>query len=101
MHWYQWTDRAFLDDEGKVVEFQSVGRDITDRRRASVLTSHQAEILEQVARGVPLDETLPTIARTVEDHFPRSGVRGLAARPPTATTLRIGACAEPAGALLR
>ena len=80
VHWYQWTDRAFLDDEGKVVEFQSVGRDITDRRRAAVLTSHQAEILEQVARGVPLDETLATIAAHGRGPLPGSRVRGFAAR---------------------
>ena len=53
---------------------------MTDRRRAAVLTGQQAEILEQVARGVPLDETLATIARTFEDHFPRSRVRHLVAR---------------------
>jgi PAS domain S-box-containing protein len=32
--WQQWTNRAILDDEGKVLEFQSVGRDITDRKQA-------------------------------------------------------------------
>jgi diguanylate cyclase (GGDEF)-like protein/PAS domain S-box-containing protein len=91
VHWYQWTDRAFLDEQGKVVEFQSVGRDVTERRRAAVLTGHQAEILEQVARGVPLDETLTTIARTVEDHFPRLAcVVSLLASD--SATLKIGAC---------
>jgi diguanylate cyclase (GGDEF)-like protein/PAS domain S-box-containing protein len=70
LHWYQWTDRAFLDERGNVVEFQSVGRDATERRRATMLTAQQAAILEQVARGVPLDETLASIARVFEDHFP-------------------------------
>jgi PAS domain S-box-containing protein len=32
--WQQWTDRAFFDAEGKVVELQSVGHDITDRKLA-------------------------------------------------------------------
>ena len=32
--WQQWTNRAVFDDEGRIIEFQSVGRDITDRKRA-------------------------------------------------------------------
>ncbi len=71
LRWYQWTDRAFANDAGEIVEFQSVGHDITDQRRAAEFTVHQAEILGQVARGVPLDETLLTIARALEDQFPR------------------------------
>ena len=54
LRWYQWTDRAFFDDAGEMVEFQSVGHDVTDQRRAAEFTVHQAAILEQVARGVPL-----------------------------------------------
>ena len=34
VRWQQWRDRALLDARGAVVEYQSVGRDITDRRRA-------------------------------------------------------------------
>jgi PAS domain S-box-containing protein len=32
--WQQWTNRAILDAEGRTVEFQSVGRDITLLKRA-------------------------------------------------------------------
>jgi len=71
LRWYQWTDRAFVDEQGVVREFQSVGRDVTERRRSTTLTTRQAEILEGVARGVPLEQTLRAIASTVEDHFPR------------------------------
>ena len=31
LRWTQWTDRCFRDDQGRPVEFQSVGRDITKR----------------------------------------------------------------------
>jgi len=33
IRWQQWSDRAVFDRNGKVTEYQSVGRDITDRRR--------------------------------------------------------------------
>ncbi|NJN92975.1 MAG: PAS domain S-box protein [Anaerolineales bacterium] len=33
IRWEQWVDRAFFDEAGHVVEFQSVGRDITPRKQ--------------------------------------------------------------------
>lgn len=35
VRWMRWTNRAILDDEGKVVEFQGTGRDITEERLAA------------------------------------------------------------------
>ena len=32
--WNQWSDRAIFDEQGHLVEFQSVGRDITKRKQA-------------------------------------------------------------------
>ncbi|MBD2182944.1 PAS domain S-box protein [Planktothrix sp. FACHB-1355] len=32
--WHQWTDRAIFDEAGNFIEFQGVGRDITDRKQA-------------------------------------------------------------------
>ncbi len=34
VRWFQWTDRAILDDSGAVIEYQGVGRDITEYRAA-------------------------------------------------------------------
>jgi two-component system cell cycle sensor histidine kinase/response regulator CckA len=34
LRWQRWTDRSIFDDSGRVREYQSVGLDITDRRRA-------------------------------------------------------------------
>jgi len=33
IRWQQWSDRAIFDDQGRVIKYQSVGRDITDRKR--------------------------------------------------------------------
>ncbi len=66
IRWYHWTDRAFLDAHGRVVEFQSVGHDVHERRMAEHLMSLQAEILEMVAKGIPLDETLASLCAIAE-----------------------------------
>ena len=34
VRWQRWTDRAICDEDGRVVSFQSIGQDITDRKRA-------------------------------------------------------------------
>jgi PAS domain S-box-containing protein len=34
VRWQQWTDRALFDDDGRIVEYQAVGRDVTDSKRA-------------------------------------------------------------------
>lgn len=34
LHWNEWTDQAIYDKEGRLVEFQAVGRDVTERRQA-------------------------------------------------------------------
>ena len=33
VRWQQWTDRGFFDERGRIVEYQAVGRDITERKR--------------------------------------------------------------------
>ena len=34
IRWQEWTDRGIFDDQGKLVELQSTGRDITERMQA-------------------------------------------------------------------
>jgi len=46
--WHQWTDRAIYDDAGHLVEFQSVGRDITDRK----ITEEALQRSEELNRAV-------------------------------------------------
>jgi len=56
IRWQQWVDRALRDDNGKIVEFQAVGRDITQRKRAE-LELREAEgslrILLEGTQAVP------------------------------------------------
>jgi PAS domain S-box-containing protein len=48
VHWQQWNDRAIFDSEGNVIEYQSVGRDITDKKRIDEEVLAFNEKLEQM-----------------------------------------------------
>jgi len=47
--WQQWADRAIFDEQGRLVEFQSVGRDITERKRAEEALQQHTERLRALA----------------------------------------------------
>jgi PAS domain S-box-containing protein len=54
--WMEWTDRGHFDDRGRLVEFQAVGHDVTDRKRAEeehrrlVAQARVSEVLREVDR---------------------------------------------------
>jgi PAS domain S-box-containing protein len=48
IRWQQWTDRAIFDEQGKPMEFQSVGRDITERKRMEEELRRHTESLEEL-----------------------------------------------------
>ncbi len=42
VRWQHWTDRGFFDDEGRIVDYQAVGNDITQRKRLEEATQRLA-----------------------------------------------------------
>ncbi len=46
LSWVHWTDRAFFDEQGAVVELLSVGRDVTDRKTAELALLRTRQSLE-------------------------------------------------------
>ncbi len=51
VRWLQWTDTAIFDGEGRIVEYQSVGRDVTERRELEDRLEYQA--LHDSLTGLP------------------------------------------------
>lgn len=56
IRWLQWTARGFFDDVGQAVEFQAVGQDITERKKAedNLRASEESfrSLVEQAPEGI-------------------------------------------------
>ena len=53
MRWQRWSDRAIFDKKGSVIEYQSVGRDITENKRtedALALACQKMNLLASITR---------------------------------------------------
>jgi PAS domain S-box-containing protein len=68
VRWQQWNDRAITDDEGRVIEYQSVGRDITDRVKTEEelkrYSGHLEELVEERTRKLKEAERFSAIGET-------------------------------------
>lgn len=53
--WYQWVDRAIFDERGRLIEYQAVGRDITDRKMAEEALRESESRFRQITEN--LDDT--------------------------------------------
>ena len=70
IRWQSWTNRAIFDDAGELIEFQGVGRDITERRLAeeALRRSEARYALIFQMSAVPLWEADVTeMARAIEE----------------------------------
>jgi len=63
VRWQRWIDRVILDDQGRIVEYQSVGRDTTDRKRAEEQLRHQTLQLQERVKEL---RCLLDISRLIE-----------------------------------
>ncbi len=54
IRWHQWTDQAVFDSAGRLVEYQSVGRDVTDLKRAEDAERRQREFAEALSSTAAL-----------------------------------------------
>ena len=52
VRWASWTDRAFFDASGRLVEVQSVGRDVTEQKRATLALAESEERFRGVIEAI-------------------------------------------------
>jgi len=76
IRWQQWTNQALYDDRGNFIEFQGIGRDISDRKRAEVKLGATQERFQYLLASNPstiytchLDDDYPAtfISSNVEE----------------------------------
>jgi PAS domain S-box-containing protein len=53
VRWQRWSDRAIFNEEGRIVEYQSVGRDITDRVTAEEAVRESEQLLTDIIDHLP------------------------------------------------
>ena len=63
--WQEWTDQAIYDEDGKLIELQSVGRDITERRQAEIERQALLEIMQGLANTKDLQELLKLVHHSI------------------------------------
>ncbi|NJD89098.1 MAG: PAS domain S-box protein, partial [Betaproteobacteria bacterium] len=64
------TKGPLRDAEGRVTGIYGISRDITALKRSERLVADQNRVLEAIASGLPLGETLALLARAIEFHAP-------------------------------
>ena len=47
IRWQRWSDRAIFNANGEVIEYQSVGRDITEQKKVEIQLNNYKDTLEQ------------------------------------------------------
>lgn len=65
IRWLQWNNRAMYDDQGNIIEYQAVGRDITKRKQAEEKLRESEERLKIITSNAPVI----LFALDTETHF--------------------------------
>lgn len=72
-HWYQWTDRAIFDQSKHLIEYQSVGTDITARKLAEEELkqhrNHLADLVEEQTKDLRIAKEAAEAANRSKSEF--------------------------------
>jgi PAS domain S-box-containing protein len=80
VRWTEWTNRATYDEQGRLLEFQSTGRDITERRQAQADAARLAAIVasaDDAIVGKTLDGVITSWNRAAERMFGYSAAEAI------------------------
>ncbi|MGE5405368.1 MAG: CHASE4 domain-containing protein, partial [Candidatus Saccharibacteria bacterium] len=72
LRWHQWTNRAIFNENGEFLEFQSVGRDITERKQAEEQIMLDEMRLEAL---VKLNQMTESTLKEITDYTQEEAVR--------------------------
>lgn len=64
IRWLRWTDTAILDNSGNIIEYQTVGRDITARKRAEVALKESEQQLQLIFDNAPIGMALTDLNKS-------------------------------------
>lgn len=66
LHWFQWTAQLIVDSRGQIVEYQSVGRDITERKQAENAEREQRRYAEALRDSLAMLTSSLDIERVLQ-----------------------------------
>ncbi len=69
-YWLHWTNQAILNDAGDILEYQSVGRDITEKKRMERLQNLLYRISQAANRAHTPDDLYPVIHKVIQEVMP-------------------------------
>ncbi len=71
--WHEWTDRGFFDDDGNLLEIQSVGRDLTEEHEATERVARSEERHRRLFNSLPVASWESDWSRLIE-HLAQLGI---------------------------
>ncbi len=67
IRWQKWTDRAIFNSKGDIIEFQSVGRDITKERKLKKESEYRLQQVIQADKLASLGEVVAGVAHEINN----------------------------------